>query len=58
MGKMFLFNRIIQNEIAELESKLEDRRFSNDRQRQEVMREKKEKEEQVRPGIWLGFRYS
>jgi hypothetical protein len=30
-----------------LEQKLEDRRFSNDRQRQDIMREKKEKEEQV-----------
>ena len=46
---------IIQTEIAELETKLEDRRFGNDRQRQEVMREKKEKEEQVRPRFQLGY---
>jgi hypothetical protein len=38
---------LFQAEIADLDRKLEDRRFQTDRQKQDFMTEKKLKEEQV-----------
>jgi hypothetical protein len=42
-----LTSTLFQAEIADLDRKLEDRRFQADRQKQDFMMEKKLKEEQV-----------